>query len=149
MNLRNKRRMASEILGVGAGRIKIDPMKGSDVAAAITKDDVRKLISGGTIVALPSRGISTARSKVKLAQKKKGRSKGHGRRRGTKNTREPKKAAWIKTIRAIRKFLSEYKEKKKITTSEYRKLYRTADGGSFKSIAYLKQYIGKMKEKTK
>ena len=149
MNLRNKRRMASEVLGVGIGRVKIDPMKGADVAAAITKNDIRKMISEGTIVALPARGISTSRAKVKLAQKKKGRSKGHGRRKGTKNTREPKKEAWMKTIRAVRAFLRRYKENKKITVAEYRKLYRTADGGSFKSIAYLKQYIGKMKEKTK
>lgn len=148
MDLRNKRRMASEILGVGKTRVWIDPMKEAEVAGAITKNDIRRLISQGVIKAPPKRGISMSRAKILKLQKKKGRSRGHGRRTGVRSARTPRKEAWMKAIRAARAVLVEYRESKKISPAEYRRLYNMADSGLFKTKAYLKLYIQKMKEKS-
>ncbi len=148
MDLRNKRRMASEVLGVGVTRVWMDPLKLREISGAITKNDIRKLVAEGTLKALPVQGISTARAKIKKIQKKKGRSAGHGRRKGPRGARTPRKEAWMKAIRAIRRTLVEYREAKKITPKEYRRLYNMADSGVFKTKAYLKLYIQKMKEKT-
>lgn len=148
MNLSNKRRMAAEVLGVGETRVWIDPLRNSDVAGAITKNDIRKLISEGAITAHPVTGISKARARALKAQKQKGRKSGQGRRRGLKSARTPRKEAWMKSIRAVRVVLAEYRETSKISPKEYRGLYNMADSGVFKTKAYLKNYISKMKEKS-
>lgn len=139
--------MASEVLGIGVTRVWMDPLKSAEIAGAITKNDIRKLVAEGTLKALPVQGISTARAKLKKIQKKKGRSSGHGRRKGPASARTPRKEAWMKAIRAIRKMLVEYRDEKKITPTEYRVLYNMADSGVLKTKAYLKLYIHKMKEK--
>ena len=48
MKLRSQRRLAAEILKVGEGRVWIDPNRMEDVEAAITRDEIRKLIHDPT-----------------------------------------------------------------------------------------------------
>lgn len=146
MNLRTQRRIAAGILKAGENRIWIDPEMLSEAAGAITKADVRKLILRGIIKAKPKIGTSNVRAKASREQKKKGRQKGFGKRRGTKHARTPKKQSWIKGIRAIRRELAMLREKKKIAPSEYAKLYRGAGAGMFRDKANLHLQISKMKE---
>ena len=44
------------------------------------------------------------------------------------------------TIRALRKDLKEMRDNREINRSTYRKLYKMAKGGAFKSKSYMKTY---------
>lgn len=145
LNIRSQRNIAKGILKVGKNKVWIDPEKTSSVQEAITKNDLRKLISEGTITARPIVGTSTSRSKKIKEQKKKGQMKGYGKRKGTKTARVPSKKAWIKKIRAQRKELKTLKSKDKITTREYRHLYVKSSAGVFKDKAGIHLHIRKMK----
>jgi large subunit ribosomal protein L19e len=141
LKLSTQRRLAARILGVGVNRVWIDPTKIIDVSTAITRDDVKQLINDGTIRARPERGVSRGRARVRIDQRKRGRRRGVGSRRGTAKARKPKKAAWIRTVRPLRLMLRELRDKEVIERREYRRLYRMVKGGSFRSKAHLQTYL--------
>ena len=141
MKLSTQRRLAARILGVGVNRVWIDPTKITDVSTAITSGDVKQLIHDGTIRARPERGVSRARARVRIDQRKRGSRRGVGSRRGTAKARKPKKAAWIRTVRPLRLMLRELRDKEVIDKKEYRRLYRMVKGGSFRSKAHLQTYL--------
>lgn len=146
MDLKTQRRLASEILNCGENRVWIDPEQVAEVSGAITKNDVRGFIAKGAIKAKPKVGASSARAKVSREQKKKGRQRGPGKRRGKKTARTGKKEVWIRRIRSIRKELVTLREKKKITRGQYAKLYKMAGSGLFKDKANLHLQVSKFKE---
>lgn len=141
MDLKNQRRMAAEILGCGENRIWIDPTRMEDVGEAITRNDVRALINSKAIKAKQKVGISRGRARYTQNQKKKGKRRGQGSRKGAKRARMPKKEAWMNTIRPIRAQLKEYRKQGKISPNDYRKVYRRAKGGMFKSKARLDAHL--------
>jgi large subunit ribosomal protein L19e len=149
MDLKNQKRMASEILKCGESRVWIDPNRIEDAADAITRADIRTAIESGTIRALPKQGISRGRTRYRLAQRSKGRRRGPGSRKGTSGARTPKKTDWIQTIRPIRQELKKLRDEGKITPTVYRQFYMKAKGGQFKSrknmISHL-QMAGHLKE---
>lgn len=129
MSLKSQRRLAAEILKVGEGRVWIDPNRIEDVEAAITREEIRKLIHEGIIRSLPKKGVSRARARVLQEKKKKGLRRGPGRKSGSAKARVSKKQAWIKKIRPLRKKLRELKASRAITESVYRQLYNMAGSG--------------------
>jgi large subunit ribosomal protein L19e len=139
MNLTNQRRMAAQLLKCGENRIWIDPdpdnMK--QVADCITRADVRLAINWGLIQARQKKGQSSGRIKHALAQKKKGRQRGPGSRKGAKYARTPRKREWIRRIRPIRFRLKELKDEGVIDNRTYRQFYMQAKGGMFKNKAHL------------
>ncbi len=141
MDLKNQRRLAADILQCGENRIWIDPTRMEEVGEAITRSDVRKLISSKAIKARQKSGISRGRAKYIQIQKKKGKRRGQGSRKGTRYARKPKKQDWMDTIRPIRAQLMEYKKQGRIDSATYRKLYRRAKGGMFRSKARLEAQI--------
>lgn len=141
VDLRNQRRMAADLLKCGVNRVKIESDRIEDVAEAVTKSDVRGLIKDGAIKARQKRGISRARIRHVAEQKRKGKRKGHGSRKGTKHARKSKKRRWIQTIRPMRQMLREYRDQGRITPSTYRKFYLHAKGGMFKSKAHLNSQL--------
>jgi large subunit ribosomal protein L19e len=141
MNLNAQRRMAAEILKCGANRVYFDPYLGEEIAMAITREDIRNLIKEGIIQKRYKKGISNYRKKIRHQRKKRGLARGLGKRKGTKHARLPKKKAWIRRIRPIRKELKKLRERKLITTPTYRKLYKNAKGGMFNSVSQLNRYI--------
>ena len=141
MNLRSRRRMAADLLGVGESRIWIDPEYLDVVADAITKDEIRRLIHEGIIRVRPERGVSRARARRIREQKRKGRRRGPGSRSGARGAVMPRKRLWIMRIRALRKRLRYLRDRRAITVSVYRHLYRMAKGGAFRSVADLERYI--------
>ncbi len=144
MDLRLQRRLAAQILDCGVNRVWIDPNALDEVAAAATKDDVRELIEKGLIKRKPVQGVSRARINKRRAQKRKGRRRGHGRRKGKKTARLSRKRAWILRVRALRKRLRELKEQNVIDRRTYRILYRKVKGGEFRSVSHLNAYIESM-----
>ena len=134
MDLKNQRRLAAELLKCGENRIWMDPTRMEDVSDAITRADVRRLINDKAIRARQKKGVSRGRARYIQGQKKKGKRRGQGSRKGAKGARTPKKRAWIQTIRPIRAQLKEYRDSGKIDLKTYRKTYRRAKGGKAKPI---------------
>lgn len=141
MNLKPQKRMAADILKCGENRVYFDPYLIEDISLAITREDIRNLIKQGVIQKKYKQGISNYRKNLRHERKKKGRARGLGKRKGTKHARTPKKRAWIRRIRPIRRELKKLRDKKLITPANYRKLYKNAKGGMFNSVAQLNRYI--------
>lgn len=140
-DLRNQKRMASEILGVGENRVRIDPEETERVDEAITRQDIRNLIESGAIEKKEEKGTSRGRAREKRAQKSKGRQKGQGSRKGKKTARKDSKEKWMENIRAIRKRLKEMKENEEISSDQYWSLYDRAKGGFFRDTKHLENFI--------
>jgi large subunit ribosomal protein L19e len=149
MDLSLQRKLASEILGVGKDRIWIDPNKIQDVSKALSRSDVLDLIDKGIIRVKQVKGQSRTWANYIKKQKKKGRRRGSGSRKGGRKARLDKKESWIKRIRAIRNLLRELKEKNIIDKKLYRDLYKRAKSNEFKSkraiLIYLKD-LGILKD---
>ena len=140
-NLKSQRRLAAQLLKVGQNRVWIDPDRMDDVEAAITRDEVRKLIHEKIIVSLPKAGVSRSRAKTIREKKRMGRRKGAGSRTGSGHAKISKKEAWMRKIRSLRKKLRELKASRIITESTYRKVYAIAGSGKFESVAELERYL--------
>jgi large subunit ribosomal protein L19e len=141
LSLKSQRRLAAELLNIGEGRVWIDPDRIEDVEAAITREEIRRLIHEEIIQPLPKKGISRARARVLHEKKKKGLRMGPGRKSGSTHARISKKQVWMKKIRALRKKLRELKTSRVITESVYRRLYNMAGSGVFESTVDLERYI--------
>ena len=137
----NQKMIASRILKCGVSRVWIDPSRLGDVEDAITAADVRRLISDSVIKALPKQGVSKSRKTKMMKQKKKGRRKGHGSRKGAAGARTPRKRQWIKRIRAIRSLLNQLRNEGAIERRTYRILYKTSKSGFFRSKSHLMTHI--------
>ncbi|MEE9440393.1 MAG: 50S ribosomal protein L19e [Candidatus Thermoplasmatota archaeon] len=137
-DLRNQRRMAASILKCGRNRVWMDSDRTDEIAKAVTRADVKILINGRAIKSKQIQGISRGRKKFNQKQKEKGRRKGHGSRKGAKYARLPRKERWMRTIRPIRTYLRQLRDDKSIEKSVYRKYYRKAKGGEFRSKHHLR-----------
>jgi large subunit ribosomal protein L19e len=149
MDLKNQRRMAAQILDCGENRVWIDPNRTEDLADAITRADIRTAIGSGTIKAMPKAGISKGRTRQNQAQKKKGRQRGPGSRKGKAGARTPTKRDWIQTIRPIRAELRGLRATGQIDKHVYREFYMKAKGGMFKSRTHVLSHLkmeGHLKE---
>lgn len=136
-DLRNQKRLAAELMGVGKSRVRIDPDRGEEVAGAVTRSDVRKLISGRVITKVQKQGVSRGRARKLAAQKAKGRRVGPGSRKGAMYARLPKKERWMALIRALRGELRDLRDKGAIDRHTYRHYYVRAKGGQFRSRAHM------------
>ncbi|HKW42546.1 MAG TPA: 50S ribosomal protein L19e [Thermoplasmata archaeon] len=138
-----QRRLAASILGIGVNRVYIstDPKEQDNILDAITRDAIRLLIRRNVIQKRPVRGVSRGRARQRAAQRAKGRRRGHGTRKGALNARTPQKARWIGLIRGMRRFLRELKSQGRIDVPTYRRFYRQAKGGMFKSRAHMEQQL--------
>ena len=143
MDYRLQRRLAAEILGVGESRIWInpDPEYTEDLESAVTKDDVRALIKRGIIQVRPAKGNSRARWQKRHEQRKKGRRRGHGKRKGPATARLDPKEDWMARIRKIRRYLRWLRDHGVIDRRTYRRYYRLAKGGAFRSLSDLRRHM--------
>lgn len=129
------------MLKVGQNRIWIDPGRLDDVAMAIRREDVRRLIHEGAIRSLPIKGVSRARAKELHEKRRLGLRRGHGSRKGKKTAKVSSKERWMLKIRAIRQHIKTLRARRIIKPRDYRRLYRLAKGGVFPSIRRVDQYI--------
>ncbi len=141
MNLKNKKEMAARLLNVGTGRVWFDGSRLNDIKSAITKDDLRKLVSEGAILVKQKKGVSRARAIVRIVQRRKGRMSGRGSKKGKRTARAGRKELWVAGIRAQRKLFLELAEKKAIGRDVYRTLREKAKGGFFRSRRHVKLYL--------
>jgi len=136
-----QKRLASQILKASKKRIKFDNQRLADIKEAITKTDVRQLVNEGAILRVQKKGVSRARARHIQTQKSKGQRKGAGSRKGKETSRLPRKESWMTKIRSQRAFIKELKDKKVISNSTYRNVYRKAKGGFFRSTRHIKIYL--------
>jgi large subunit ribosomal protein L19e len=141
MDLTNQRRMAAQIMKCGLNRVYMSPSSLEDISEAVTRGDVKRLIKEGVIKPRQKAGISNGRLKYADGQRKAGKRKGHGSRKGAKFARYPRKRRWINTIRPIRRTLVEFRAKGMITPETFRTYYLQASSGSFRSVNHLKNQI--------
>lgn len=146
VNLRTKRQLVSRILGVGVDRVKFDPTYLDDVADAITRDNIRSLITANVIEIRPIKGTSKGRAHFKKAQRKKRGTK-HGSRKGSRGARVGKKEVYVKRIRAMRHQLKVSKARKEIANESYWKLYKQVNGNQVRNLAHLRSLIEEVRSK--
>ena len=141
MKLKIQKRIASSLFDVGKKRIWIDPSKISEVKQAITKKDINGLVKRGAIKILQKRRISSFRINKRRLQKRKGRQKNIGSRKGAFGARINRKSAWMIKIRSQKLLLKELRDKSLISRKSYRGLYKKAKGGFFRSVRHIKLFI--------
>lgn len=140
-DLRVQRRMAADLLDCGQNRVWIDPLHMDDVASAITREDIRRLIRQDVIQKHQKKGTSRGRARHHKRQKAKGRRRGPGRRKGAKGARTPKKGEWKRRIRALRDQLRSLRDSGRISASTYRTYYRRSNGGEYTSRRHLLSHM--------
>ena len=145
MNLTNQRRIAASILNCGVNRIWIDPEKMDDVASAITRAEIRKLINDKAIKSSTISPTSKGRANILAEKKRTGRRIGMCTKKGRKFSTVSRKTRWVNRIRALRNALVQMRDKRVITVNTYRNLYMKAKGGEFRSIAELERHINEQR----
>jgi large subunit ribosomal protein L19e len=148
-DLASQKRIVAAILKCGVNRVWFDPDRLSDIENAISREDLRGLVTDGAIKARQKKGVSRGRAREKIAKRSYGHCKGPGRRKGAAGARHPHKRSWIQKIRAIRKALVALRDAGTIDPHTYRIIYRKAAGGQFRSVAHMKAQLeilsGRMK----
>ena len=140
-DLSAQRRLAADVLDVGKNRVWFDPESQGEIAEAITREDVRELVEEGVIRAKDKKGNSKGRARERADKRAYGHQKGAGSRKGTAGGRQNEKEQYQNQIRAQRRRLRELREADELSPAEYRDLYDKANGGEFRSVRYLENYI--------
>jgi large subunit ribosomal protein L19e len=135
----SQKRIASQILKCGVSRVRVKA--GKEVEEALTREDVRNLIRKGFIWKEQKKGTSKFNVKRKVRQKKRGRMRGHGSRKGTSGARKPRKEIWVESVRPLRRLLRELKDAGSIDNRVYRKIYVMIKGGAFRNKKHLLYYL--------
>lgn len=141
LGLPKVRAIAAEVIGCGRNKIWMDPTELIKISEGKTKEQVSQMVEDGLIVRRPDIGQSRGRVRQFRLEKAKGRHRGLGRRRGTKNARFPQRKIWMLRIRAIRKDLKELRAEGRIDRTMYRSIYMKAKGGCFKNRRMMKEYV--------
>ncbi|MBT3814112.1 50S ribosomal protein L19e [Candidatus Woesearchaeota archaeon] len=139
--MKSKKRLAGEILKVSPKKISFVADALEDIKKAITRSDLRGLIAIKKIVKSRKNQQSRARARKIATQKRKGRQKGQGSKKGAKHATVTKKEKWMAKVRIQRRLLKELRDKKLISTGNYRLLYRKVKGGFFRNKRHIKLYL--------
>ena len=148
VNLKAKKRLAARVTGVGVHRIKLDPDHLDDVADAITRENIRSLITANTIKISSFTGTSRGRAHTKKAQKNK-RGTTQGSKQGRKGARVGKKEVYVAKVRSLRRLLKIAKDRKDLTNPEFWSLYKKVGGNTVRNKAHLRTLMEEVKAKRK
>ena len=148
VNLRAKKRLVSRIVGVGVHRVKFDNDHLDDITDAITRVNIRSLITANTIKIKRIVGTSHGRPTLKKIQRRKRGTK-QGSKKGRKGARVGKKRVHITKVRALRYRLKVSKDRKEITNKEFWELYKMVGGNTIRNVAHLRSLIDEKVSKRK
>jgi len=146
VNLKAKKRLAARVIGVGIHRIKFDTDHLDDIADAITRGNIRSLVTANTIRVKSFTGTSKGRAHVKKAQRNK-RGTTQGSKKGRKGARVGKKEVYVAHVRALRRLLKIAKDRKDLTNPEFWLLYKKVGGNTVRNKAHLRALMEEIKEK--
>jgi len=138
-----QKRLAAEILNCSPDRVhfETDAASLAKIKEGITRFDVKKLISQGYITKKQINGTARGRSKDQKSQKRKGRARGFGSRKGTAKARMDPKAMWVARSRVERALIKRMLTGELITKDTYKDLYRKIKGGFFRNARHIKIYL--------
>lgn len=148
VNLRAKKRLVSRIVGVGVHRVKFDNDHLDDITDAITRVNIRSLLTANTIKIKRIVGTSHGRATLKKIQRRKRGTK-QGSKKGRKGARVGKKRVHITKVRALRHRLKVSKDRKEITNKEFWELYKKVGGNTIRNVAHLRSLIDEKVSKRK
>ena len=129
MNLRNKKKLIARTLGVGAGRININPSMLAEVKEAITKQDIRDLKNEGIIQIKEIRGVKT---KVKRKTKRRGGS--------IKKRVKVRKESYMNITRKLRSHVKKLRQTGKIDRDAYYAIRKKIKARGFKDLAHFRDH---------
>lgn len=141
MKLGNQKTLSANLLKIGKRRVWFNQEHLQEIKEAITKKDIKGLVQKRIIQKRPIQGSSRFRARKRLLQRRKGRQKGQGTKKGSRTARLPRKRAWINRVRTQRQFLKGIKLKGVVSTATYRLLYLKIKGGYFRNRRHLKLYL--------
>ena len=139
MSIKLSRRIAAELLDRGISKVRIKPDRIEDAKKAITREDVRTLISTGAVYALKPKHNMSLYSKALREKRNKGRARGPGRRKGSAKARRA--VDYKKKIRGQRRVLATLKKEKMIDNIAFKRYYRLVKGGNFQTKASLLSHL--------
>lgn len=139
MKLGRKKELASRALGVGKKRIVFSTEGVNEIKEAITKQDIKDLVSEGIIkVKNPSGRLSKTAGK----KRKKRKTPGNIKKKVNKRKQE-----YVALVRKLRKYIKELRKQGKINREEYIDLRKKIKNKYFKSKSNLKRYLEETLEK--
>ena len=139
-DLRAKRRMAADMLGVGKTRIRLDPAETERLEDAITRGSIRSLLKEGVIWVEQKKGVSRGRARVRR-RKAKVRGRGAGSKEGAKYARLSRKEAWVRRVRTLRRRLKIKKARGEINNNVFWQIYRQVGVGQVRTIKHMEELI--------
>lgn len=146
VNLQAKKRLAARVIGVGVHRIRFDPDHLDHIEDAITRANIRSLVTANTIKVKSFTGTSRGRAHAKKAQRSK-RGTTQGSKQGRKGARVGKKTVYVAKVRALRRLLKIAKDRKDITNPEFWTLYKKVGGNTVRNKAHLRSLMDTIIEK--
>ena len=148
VNLKAKKRLVSRMVGVGVSRVWFDSQHLEDIADAITRENIRSLMTANSIQIKSIKGTSRGRAKLKKIQRKK-RGTTAGSKQGKKGARVGKKQLYVKRIRSLRYLLKVFKDRKEINNQQFWSLYKRVGGNTVRNKAHLRTLVEEIKSKQK
>ncbi|MGA3020383.1 MAG: 50S ribosomal protein L19e [Candidatus Micrarchaeales archaeon] len=123
MSIKFAKRVASEVLDRGENSLRMRPESIEEIKKAITRDDVRKLIKEGAIIAIkPKHELHKKHMEEK-------RKRGAGKRKGSSKARKGR--TWEKKVRSQRLLLQRLKATGKIDNLFFKRYYLLIKGNAF------------------
>jgi large subunit ribosomal protein L19e len=141
MKLNVQKRLAASVLKCSPKRVWFDEDRLDDIKEAITKQDIKGMISQGAIRLKPVHSISRGRARDTKRQKAKGLQSGSGSRKGKKKARNPSKREWMRKIRVQRQLITTLRDNNIVSRKVYKDLYLKSKGGFFRSVRHIKLYL--------
>ena len=110
------------------------------MADAITRDNIRSLITANVIEIRPIKGTSKGRAHFKKLQRGKRGTK-QGSKKGSSGARKGRKEIYVRKIKALRHQLKVSKSRKEITNEAYWQLYKQVSGNQVRNLAHLRSLL--------
>ncbi len=139
MSIKLTKRIAFSVMGRGESAIKIKKDSIEDAKKAITREDVKALISKGAVYALQEKHNLSRYGKSLKKKRAVGRSRGPGRKKGTYKARTG--MLYKRKVRAQRRIISALKEQGVIDNELFKRFYALVKGGTFATKVQLINHI--------
>ncbi len=136
MKLEKKKMLAARTLGVGKGRIIFNKNNLPQIKEAITKQDIKDLVSSGAII------IKDIKGRLANQKRQKRRRAGSVKKKVRNSKRE-----YVLITRKIRSYLFFLRKKGLLSEKIYSQLRKEIKGHEIKNLSHLKEKINSMEKK--